>query len=119
MGGAVEVSREQQILGMTGQPATEAQEFQYKYNIDSEDYNLYPDTPDVQESNEDIEEMEVFAEHVKKMQTKLAAERFCSFLYYSLHYSVCHPYLETDGRDCPSFSYGKIHSVHNTMSCQL
>ena len=74
MGGAVEVSREQQILGKTGQPASESQEFQYKYNIDSEDYNLYPDTPDVQESNEDMEEMEVFAEHVKKMQTKLAAE---------------------------------------------
>ena len=30
-----------------------------------------------------------------------------------------HPYLKTDGRDCPSFSYGKIHGVHNTMSCQL
>ena len=71
MGGAVEVGREQQILGMSGQPATETQEFQYRYNLDSDDYNLYPDAPEVQENSEDKEEMEVFAEHVKKMQAQL------------------------------------------------
>ena len=89
MGGAVDVERGQQIMGMAGQPAAEAQDFQYRYSIDSDDYNLYPDTPDVEEEDIEEEQLEVFAERVRKLQGELAEQNTGKAVYGNYDLTNC------------------------------
>ncbi len=74
LGGVIETDpakRGQQIMGKTGQKATESETFQYRTNIDSDDYTMYPETPEIQENGEEEEQLAAFAEQIRKRQKEM------------------------------------------------
>ena len=76
LGGVVETKTEdrgQQIMGKEGQKATENETFQYRTNIDSDDYAMFPEATDIQEDGEEEEQLTAFAEQIRKRQKELSA----------------------------------------------
>ena len=75
LGGVVETKTEdrgQQIMGKEGQKATENETFQYRTNIDSDDYAMFPEATDIQEDGEEEEQLTAFAEQIRKRQKELS-----------------------------------------------
>lgn len=71
MGGSIAKDRGQVILGTVGQPASEAQSFQYRTSIDSDDYTLFPDSPDIDLKEDNEEQLDAFAEQVRRIREKM------------------------------------------------
>ncbi len=75
LGGAIEAdltNRGQQVMGKTGQKATENETFQYRTSIDSDDYTMFPETDGVEDNGEEEEQLAAFAEQVRRRQKELA-----------------------------------------------
>lgn len=89
MGGSVEKERAQQVTGVAGHPASEATKFQYRYSIDSDDYNQYPDASVDEEQTEEKEQLNAFAEHVRKLQEELASKSIDKAQYGHYDLSGC------------------------------
>ncbi len=75
LGGAIEAdlaNRGQQVMGKTGQKATESATFQYRTSIDSDDYTMFPETDGVEDNGEEEEQLAAFSEQVRRRQKELA-----------------------------------------------
>lgn len=92
LGGAIETDpakRGQQVMGKTGQKATENKTFQYRTTIDSDDYAMYPETDEIQENGDEEEQLAAFAEQVRKRQKELSALTFDKRAYGPYDLSGC------------------------------
>ena len=89
MGGSIEKKRAQQVTGAVGQPASEATKIQYRYSIDSDDYTQYPDATVEEEGAEEKEQINAFAEYVRKLQEELASRKVDKSQYGPYNFSGC------------------------------
>ena len=92
LGGVIEtdpVNRGQQVMGKVGKKASEGEAFQYRTSIDSDDYAMYPETAETQDSSEEMEQLAAFAEQVRKRQRELAEITVDKRAFGSYDFSGC------------------------------
>lgn len=74
LGGRFDVAPENRgelIIGKAGQKATETETFQYRTPIDSDDYAMYPETPEIQDDSGEEEQLAAFADQIRKRRMEL------------------------------------------------